>query len=106
MKNLAAYQLLVLGGNPSPTVNDIEKVLFAAGVKSDQQEISKCIELVGKRPVPEHIAFGMDKFGIRIPMKTLTKEELRARASNRKYLAERTPTQIQKSSAIGQSMCV
>ena len=61
MKHLAAYCLLILGGNNHPTVDDVEKLLKAAGVKSDPESLATCIEQVGKAEVHEHIANGMKK---------------------------------------------
>ena len=43
MKHIAAYALLVLGGNEKPTAADVEKVLKEAGVKADSEKIEKMI---------------------------------------------------------------
>ena len=41
MKHIAAFALLVLGGNDNPSASDIEKVLKEAGVKADSDKIEK-----------------------------------------------------------------
>jgi len=49
MKHLAAYLLLTLGGNTSPSADDIKNVLGAAGVEADCDRLDKLIaELSGK----------------------------------------------------------
>ena len=49
MKHLAAYLLLTLGGNDSPSADDIKNVLSAAGVEADSGRLDKLIaELSGK----------------------------------------------------------
>ena len=50
MKHIAAYALLVLGGNANPTADDVEKVLKAAGAKSDSAKVASLVEaLKGKK---------------------------------------------------------
>ena len=39
MKHLAAYALLVLGGNENPSAADVEKVLKDSGVSADKEKI-------------------------------------------------------------------
>ncbi len=46
MKSLAAYLLLVLGGNASPSAAQIAKVLDAAGVASDAEEAASVLAAV------------------------------------------------------------
>lgn len=49
MKHLAAYLLLVLGGNDSPTAKDIKKVLDSVGIEADDDRIKKLLgEVKGK----------------------------------------------------------
>jgi large subunit ribosomal protein LP2 len=61
MKHLAAYLLLSLGGNTSPSASDIKEVLSSVGVESDDSRVESLLsELKGKdinevRP-PLHIA--------------------------------------------------
>jgi ribosomal protein L12E/L44/L45/RPP1/RPP2 len=49
MKHLAAYLLLSLGGNTSPSVSDITAVLSSVGIEADEERLSSLIsELKGK----------------------------------------------------------
>ncbi|KAI0372820.1 ribosomal protein 60S [Pilatotrama ljubarskyi] len=49
MRHLAAYLLLQIGGNASPTAADIKKVLGAVGIEADDERLEKLIsELEGK----------------------------------------------------------
>lgn len=49
MKHLAAYLLLGLGGNASPSAADVKAVLSAVGIEADDERLDKLIsELKGK----------------------------------------------------------
>jgi len=49
MKHLAAYLLLTLGGNASPSASDIKSVLESVGIEADSDRLEKLIsELEGK----------------------------------------------------------
>ena len=49
MKHLAAYLLLGLGGNTSPSAKDVKEVLGAVGIEADDERLDKLIsELKGK----------------------------------------------------------
>lgn len=49
MRHIAAYLLLLIGGNASPTAADVKKVLAAVGIESDDERLGKLIsELKGK----------------------------------------------------------
>ena len=49
MKHLAAYLLLGLGGNTSPSAKDIKGVLESVGIDADDERLDKLIsELDGK----------------------------------------------------------
>ena len=49
MRHIAAYLLLVLGGNAKPTAEDIKKVLSAAGIQGDDARIASLLkEVEGK----------------------------------------------------------
>jgi hypothetical protein len=49
MKHLAAYLLLGLGGNTSPSAEDVKAVLESVGVEADSERLDKLIsELEGK----------------------------------------------------------
>ena len=49
MKHLAAYLLLGLAGNSSPSAKDIKKVLSSVGIEADDERLEKLLsELDGK----------------------------------------------------------
>ena len=49
MKHLAAYLLLGLGGNTSPSADDVTSVLESVGIEADSERLDKLIEeLKGK----------------------------------------------------------
>ena len=49
MKHLAAYLLLSLGGNTSPSAKDVKDVLSSVGIDADDDRLDKLItELEGK----------------------------------------------------------
>lgn len=49
MKHLAAYLLLNLAGNASPSASDIETVLSSVGIESDASRVAALLkELEGK----------------------------------------------------------
>lgn len=49
MKHLAAYLLLNLGGNTSPSADDIKEVLDSVGIEADDDRLEKLLsELEGK----------------------------------------------------------
>lgn len=49
MKHLAAYLLLTLGGNTSPSAADVKNVLASVGIDADEERLDKLIaDLKGK----------------------------------------------------------
>ena len=49
MKHLAAYLLLQIGGNTSPSASDIKSLLETVGIEGDDERLDKLIsELDGK----------------------------------------------------------
>ena len=49
MRHIAAYLLLQIGGNTSPSAKDVKKVLAAVGIEADDERLDKLIsELKGK----------------------------------------------------------
>lgn len=49
MKHLAAYLLLTLGGNASPSAADVKKVLESVGIEADNDRLTTLLsELKGK----------------------------------------------------------
>jgi len=56
MKHLAAYLLLNLAGNASPSASDIKEVLGSVGVEADTERLEKLLsELEGKDISEVHI---------------------------------------------------
>ncbi|KAH6969611.1 hypothetical protein HG530_005310 [Fusarium avenaceum] len=61
MKHLAAYLLLTLGGNESPSAADVKAVLESVGIEADSDRLDTLIsELKGKN-VNDLIAEGSEK---------------------------------------------
>lgn len=64
MKHLAAYLLLTVGGNTSPSAEDVKAVLESVGIEADSERLTQLIkELEGKdiqtvrlRNIPQQFA--------------------------------------------------
>ena len=61
MKHIAAFALLVLGGNEQPTAADVEKILKEAGVKADSEKITSMIAAFNGRNFHEMVQGGLAK---------------------------------------------
>jgi large subunit ribosomal protein LP2 len=61
MRYLAAYLLSTLAENPNPTVNDVKKILNAAGVEIEQANLDKVFAELKGKDVNELIAEGQAK---------------------------------------------
>ena len=59
MKHIAAYALLVLSGNASPSAADVEKVLTAAGVKGDGDKLAALVAALGGKSFHEVVDSGL-----------------------------------------------
>ena len=60
MKHLAAYMLLVAGGNEAPSAGDVKTLLSKAGIAVDDDRLASLMgELTGKS-LPELIEAGKD----------------------------------------------
>mmetsp|Transcript_679 Transcript_679/g.725 ORF Transcript_679/g.725 Transcript_679/m.725 type:complete len:111 (+) Transcript_679:113-445(+) len=46
MRHVAAYALLLLGGNETPSAKDVKKVLDKAGVEANDEELDKFLASV------------------------------------------------------------
>lgn len=51
MRHLAAYLLLQLGGNASPSAKDIKSVLSAVGIEADDDRLDKLISELGGKDI-------------------------------------------------------
>merc|ERR1711862_896113 len=65
MKHGAAYLLLVLGGNESPTADDVSKALEEVGIESDSERLNQLISELEGKDLNELMASGkmLAKFG-------------------------------------------
>jgi large subunit ribosomal protein LP2 len=66
MKHVAAYLLLVLGGNESPSADDVTAALSAVGVEADADSLGKFLAEMDGKSLDETIAAGKEmlaKFG-------------------------------------------
>jgi large subunit ribosomal protein LP2 len=53
MKHLAAYLLLGLGGNSSPSAKDIKKVLASVGIEADNDRLKALIDELKDKDINE-----------------------------------------------------
>ncbi|KAJ4989187.1 60S acidic ribosomal protein P2 [Stagonosporopsis vannaccii] len=61
MKHLAAYLLLGLGGNTSPSAADVKAVLESVGIEADDSRLEKLISELEGKDINELIASGSEK---------------------------------------------
>ena len=61
MKYIAAYALLVLGGNAQPKAADVEKVLKEAGIKSEADHVERLIKALEGKTFHELVKSGTAK---------------------------------------------
>ncbi|KAI9681145.1 MAG: 60S acidic ribosomal protein P2 [Caeruleum heppii] len=61
MKHLAAYLLLGLGGNASPSASDIKSVLGSVGIEADDERLEKLLSELKGKDISELIAEGSTK---------------------------------------------
>jgi len=61
MKHLAAYLLLGLGGNTSPSAADVKAVLESVGIEADSDRLDKLISELEGKDINELIASGSEK---------------------------------------------
>ncbi|KAF7159229.1 hypothetical protein CNMCM5623_004501 [Aspergillus felis] len=61
MKHLAAYLLLALAGNTSPSAEDVKAVLSSVGIDADEERLNKLIAELEGKDLQELIAEGSTK---------------------------------------------
>ncbi|KAF1360587.1 ribosomal protein 60S [Lizonia empirigonia] len=61
MKHLAAYLLLGLGGNTSPSAADVKAVLESVGIEADESRLNTLISELEGKDINELIASGSEK---------------------------------------------
>ncbi|KAK1865388.1 hypothetical protein I4F81_007920 [Pyropia yezoensis] len=62
MKYLSAYMLAVMGGNASPSADDVKGILGAVGAEVDDTILDKLMSELSGKDINEVIAEGMTKF--------------------------------------------
>ncbi|KAF2754284.1 ribosomal protein 60S [Pseudovirgaria hyperparasitica] len=61
MKHLAAYLLLGIGGNTSPSAADVKAVLESVGIEADDERLDKLISELKGKDISELISEGSSK---------------------------------------------
>ncbi|XVE61520.1 hypothetical protein DITRI_Ditri06bG0046900 [Diplodiscus trichospermus] len=61
MKLVAAYLLAVLGGNTSPSADDLKNILGCVGAEADDERIQLLLSEVKGKDITEIIASGREK---------------------------------------------
>ncbi|KAF9206824.1 60S acidic ribosomal protein P2 [Haplosporangium sp. Z 27] len=61
MKYLAAYLLLTIGGNTSPSAKDITDLLATVGIEAESERIESLISQLSGKDINELIAEGTSK---------------------------------------------
>ncbi|XP_042514341.1 60S acidic ribosomal protein P2-like [Macadamia integrifolia] len=61
MKVIAAYLLAVLGGNTSPSANDLKNILGSVGADAEDDKIELLLSEVKGKDITELIASGREK---------------------------------------------
>ena len=60
MKHIAAYALLLLGGNEFPTAAEVEKVIKEAGAHVDKEKITALVNALDGKPFDELVCGGLE----------------------------------------------
>jgi large subunit ribosomal protein LP2 len=68
MKYIAAYALLVLGGNDSPKPADVEKVLKEAGIKAEPDHLERLVAALKGKKFHELVEAGTKKMSAMGPV--------------------------------------
>ncbi|KAL6610305.1 hypothetical protein ACP70R_040274 [Stipagrostis hirtigluma subsp. patula] len=61
MKVIAAYLLAVLGGNTSPTADDVKNILESVGAEADEEKLEFLLAELKDKDITEVIAAGREK---------------------------------------------
>jgi large subunit ribosomal protein LP2 len=64
MRHLAAYLLLVSGGNATPSANDVKTLLSSVGVEVVDERLQELITELEGKDVNELIALGKEKLHV------------------------------------------
>ena len=61
MRHLAAYLLLITGGNAAPTAEDVSAVLAQAGIESDSERLTALLKELEGKDLNECLTLGRAK---------------------------------------------
>ncbi|KAK9918445.1 hypothetical protein WJX75_004144 [Coccomyxa subellipsoidea] len=61
MRVISAYLLAVLGGNSSPSADDINKILGSVGIEADSERVDALLKELDGKDITEVIAAGVSK---------------------------------------------
>jgi large subunit ribosomal protein LP2 len=61
MRHLAAYLLLVAGGNNAPTAEDVKALLATAGIDADEERLTQLLTELEGKDLNELMAAGKEK---------------------------------------------
>eukprot|EP01031_Cornospumella_fuschlensis_P028337 gene28337-34213_t len=61
MRHLAAYLMLLIGGNASPSAEDINTLLAAAGIDGDNDRLTQLMADLEGKNIEELVALGKEK---------------------------------------------
>ncbi|KAB8254657.1 60s acidic ribosomal protein-domain-containing protein [Aspergillus pseudonomiae] len=61
MKHLAAYLLIALAGNATPSAEDIKSVLSSVGIDADEERLQKLISELEGKDLQQLISEGAEK---------------------------------------------
>ncbi|KAM3046888.1 hypothetical protein ACUV84_017821 [Puccinellia chinampoensis] len=62
MRFVAAYLLATLGGNPSPTKDDVRAILGSVGAEVEEEKLEMLFKEVEGKDLAELLAAGREKF--------------------------------------------
>ena len=74
MKYLAAYALLVLGGNENPSADNIKKVLAEVGITADDTQLNALLTAMKGKKLHEVISAGLSQVTFAAPTQSAPKE--------------------------------
>mmetsp|Transcript_45863 Transcript_45863/g.52891 ORF Transcript_45863/g.52891 Transcript_45863/m.52891 type:complete len:112 (+) Transcript_45863:117-452(+) len=61
MKHIAAYALLVLGGNETPSAKDVTELLDSVGAEADKESLKTLLASLKDKSIHELISAGREK---------------------------------------------
>ncbi|MEL7341052.1 MAG: 60S acidic ribosomal protein P2 [Bacteroidota bacterium] len=58
---MATYLLLVMGGNPSPSTDDVKAAMDTAGLESDDAQLTKVVDALAGKDLAELLEMGRER---------------------------------------------